>query len=265
MPLGDFEREVLRLLAAQRNPDSFIAGATVLHQAADSPRASQDVNVFHDLPEQLLAAYEADAAALRQAGYQVEPVGRVQADFRRAIVRKGARETKIEWVQDSAFRFFPIEPDPELGWRLNFWDAATNKVLAMAGRQKIRDYLDCLFLHQRHLHLGALTWAAAGKDPGLTPEFILDWALRGNQFRPEDLADVRLAEPVDLVATKQLWMTAVNDARNQVARLPASELGCLYLDATGKPVCPDPASPEFPKLTRHYGSVKGAWPRIVES
>jgi hypothetical protein len=38
----------------------------------------------------------------------------------------------------------------------------------------------------------------------------------------------------------------------------------LYLDATGKPVCPDPASPEFPKLTRHYGSVKGAWPHIVE-
>ena len=73
------------------------------------------------------------------------------------------------------------------------------------------------------------------------------------------------AEPVDLVATKQLWMTAVNDARNQVARLPASELGCLYLDATGKPVCPDPAAPEFPRLTRHYGSVKGAWPRIVES
>ena len=39
----------------------------------------------------------------------------------------------------------------------------------------------------------------------------------------------------------------------------------LYLDAAGKPVCPDPASPEFPKLTRHYGSVKGASPRIMES
>jgi hypothetical protein len=26
MPLGDFEREVLRVLAANRNPDSFIAG-----------------------------------------------------------------------------------------------------------------------------------------------------------------------------------------------------------------------------------------------
>jgi hypothetical protein len=49
-----------------------------------------------------------------------------------------------------------------------------------------------------------------------------------------------------------------------IARLPPDEVGCLYLNASGKPVCPDPDSPEYPKLTRHFGSVKGAWPRIVE-
>lgn len=264
MPLGDFEREVLRLLASNRNPDSFVAGATVLHQMADTPRRSEDVDVFHDLPEALLKAYETDSTTLLAAGFEVELVGRVQPEFRRAIVRRGGLQTKIEWVQDAAFRFFPVEPDLELGWRLNFWDAATNKVLAMAGRQKLRDFLDCLYLHERHLHLGALVWAAGGKDPGLTPEFILDWALRGNRFFPEDLADVRLGKPIDLVATKKAWFAAVQESREWVARLSASELGCLYLDASGKPVCPDPASPEFPKLTRHYGSVKGAWPRIVE-
>jgi hypothetical protein len=265
MPLGNFEREVLRVLAANRNPDSFIGGATVLHQAADSPRRSQDVDVFHDAPELLLAAYEADVAALQKAGFQVEPVGRVQPEFRRALVAREGTQTKIEWVQDAMFRFFPIEPDAELGWRLNFWDAATNKVLAMAGRQKIRDFLDTLFLHEQHLHLAALVWAAAGKDPGLTPEFILDWALRGNQFRPEDLADVRLEKPFDFVAMKERWIGIVHESRVLIAGLPAAELGCLYLNAAGKPVCPDPAAPEFPKLTRHYGSIKGAWPRIVES
>jgi hypothetical protein len=265
MPLGNFEREVLRVLAANRNPDSFTGGATVLHQAADSPRRSQDVDVFHDAPELLLAAYEADVAALRKSGFHVEPVGRVQPEFRRALVARNETQTKIEWVQDAMFRFFPIEPDAELGWRLNFWDAATNKILAMAGRQKIRDFLDTLFLHEQHLHLAALVWAAAGKDPGLTPEFILDWALRGNQFRPEDLADVRLEKPFDFVAMKERWIGIVHESRALIARLPAVELGCLYLDAAGKPVCPDPASPEFPKLTRHYGSLKGAWPRIVES
>jgi hypothetical protein len=265
MPLGNFEREVLRVLAANRNPDSFIGGATVLHQAADSPRRSQDVDVFHDAPELLLAAYEADVTALRKSGFHVEPVGRVQPEFRRALVARNETQTKIEWVQDAMFRFFPIEPDAELGWRLNFWDAATNKILAMAGRQKIRDFLDTLFLHEQHLHLAALVWAAAGKDPGLTPEFILDWALRGNQFHPEDLVDVRLEKPFDFVAMKERWIGIVHESRALIAQLPAAELGCLYLDAAGKPVCPDPASPEFPKLTRHHGSMKGAWPRIVEN
>lgn len=241
MPLGDFEREVLRPLAANRNPDSFVGRATVLHQGTDTLRRSEDIDIFHDLPEALQGACEADTAVLQQAGLNVE------------------------WVQDAAFRFFPVEPDLDLGWRLNFWDAATNKVLAMAGRQKIRDFLDCLYLHERHLHLGALVWASAGKDPGLTPEFILDWALRGNRFFPEDLADVRLGKPIDLVATKQAWFGAVQEARSLVARLPAADLGCFYLDSAGHPVCPNPDAPGFAQLTRHFGTPKGTWPRIAEN
>jgi hypothetical protein len=264
MPLGDFEREVLRLLAANRNPDSFVGGATVLHQGPESLRASRDIDVFHDTAESLAGCAAGDKAALQAAGYAVEP-GSQEASFHRALIRRGGQETKIEWVQDSAFRFFPVEPDLELGWRLNFWDAATNKVLALVGRQEFRDYLDALYLHDRHLHLGALAWAAAGKDPGFTPELIANWARRGNKFRPEDLREVRLSQPFDLVAGKQKWLTAWAEAEALFERLPLAEMGCLYLDRAGKPVCPDPATPEFPKLKRHFGSLKGAWPRIVES
>lgn len=127
MPLGDFEREVMRTLAGGRNPDSFVAGGTVLHQAADSPRRSQDVDLFHDTTEALAQAFESDVATLRAAGFEVESVGHTQAEFHRAMIRRGGQETKIEWVHDSAFRFFPVERDLELGWRLNFWDAATNR------------------------------------------------------------------------------------------------------------------------------------------
>jgi hypothetical protein len=79
--------------------------------------------------------------------------------------------------------FFPIEPDAELGWRLNSWDAATNKILAMAGRQKIRDFLDTLFLHQQHLHLAALVWAA-GKDPGRRCTALMRSAFHRNVPKP---------------------------------------------------------------------------------
>ena len=64
---------------------------------------------------------------------------------------------------------------------------------------------------------------------------------------------------------KERWLEASAAALTLIPRLPSDEVGCLYLDAAGKPVCPDPGSSDFPKLTRHYGSVKGTWPRIVEA
>src|SRR5947207_12391429 len=118
MPLGDFEREVMRSLAAGRHPDSFVAGGTVLHQAPDSPRRSEDVDLFHDTVEALEVAYQSDLSTLQTAGFEVEPVGRSQAELHRAIVRRANQQSKLEWVQDSAFRFFPVERDIELGWRL---------------------------------------------------------------------------------------------------------------------------------------------------
>lgn len=264
MPLRDFEREVLRILAANRDPDSFVAGATVLHKWPESSRSSQDIDLFHDTRERLRQAFEADVSTLRQAGFEVESAGQLHDDFHRAFVRRGDQSTKVEWAYDSAFRFFPVERDLDLGWSLNFWDAATNKILALVGRQTIRDYLDCLYLHEHHLHIGALAWAAAAKDPGLSPELIIDWAARGNRFRTEDLAEVRLSKPVDLREAKKTWLVALEEGRELIEKLPPHEVGCLYLDDERTPVRPDPNSLNFAKLTRHYGSIKGAWPRVVE-
>jgi hypothetical protein len=238
----------------------------VLHQAPDSPRASADIDVFHDTAPAVHDAVTRDTGTLLAAGYEVRILNR-QKSFCRGIVSKGPLVTKLEWVQDSAFRFFPVEPDVQLGWRLNFWDVATNKVLAFCSREKLRDWLDVIYLHQRHLCLGALVWAAAAKDPGLTPEFLLDAARRFVRFpvEPRQWEAVGVALPPDLVQFKQQFLAVVDEAAARVEQLPPVEMGCLYLDRTGKPVCPDPAAPDFPKLTRHFGSVKGAWPRIVEN
>jgi hypothetical protein len=43
-------------------------------------------------------------------------------------------------------------------------DLAVNKVLALAGRDEPRDLLDTLYQHREVLCLGALCWAACGKD-----------------------------------------------------------------------------------------------------
>lgn len=84
----------------------------------------------------------------------------------------------------------------------------------------------------------------------------LEWAL--------DVADVRLEQPLDLVAAKQEWFEAVQGARQLVSRLPARDLGCLYLDASGRPVCPDPDAPGFDALRRHRGTLRGPLARMIE-
>jgi hypothetical protein len=107
--------------------------------------------------------------------------------------------------------------------------------------------------------------ATVAKDPGLSPEAIIRWGGRQAVYRPDDRADLTLMEPVTLPQLKEQWLEASSAALELIARLPLDEVGCPYLDRTGKPVCPDPATPEFPKLARHFGGVKGAWPRIVEN
>ena len=71
-----------------------------------------------------------------------------------------------------------------------------------------------------------------------------------------------LTQPVDLRELKQQWLAARERAEHLFDQLPSEELGCLYLDVENKPVTPDPASPDFPNWTRHFGSVRGAWPKI---
>lgn len=62
MPLTKLQFYVLRILAAQRSPDSYIAGGIALN--IDGPRFSEDVDIFQDSEERLVAAAEADGAAL---------------------------------------------------------------------------------------------------------------------------------------------------------------------------------------------------------
>ena len=263
MPLTPFQSETLRLLAASRSPESFLAGGTVLNAGDDSPRYSKDLDIFHDVETSVGTSAETDAATLRQAGYEVEWLLR-QPLFQRAEVVRGGNRLLIEWVFDSAFRFFPVERDELAGWRLNLYDAATNKMLALMGRGEPRDYLDVLFFHQHHLSMGALCWASAGKDPGVNPFMILQECQRTTHFRPEQFRDLRLVTPLDLQAWKKMWIQGSREAEQLLQHLPAEEVGCLYLEAGGKPVTPDPAAAEFPALRRHFGSVRGAWPVIRE-
>ena len=168
MPLTAFQSEVLTVLAANRSEESHFAGGVVLHAAPDSARFSHDFDIFHEAAEEVARASDADAASLRAAGYAVAPVvgdWQKPGTFRKAHVSLGSNSVEIDWAADSAFRFFPIERDPLLGWRLHLFDMATNKALALCARTETRDYVDIVELH-KIFPLPAIVWAACGKDPG---------------------------------------------------------------------------------------------------
>ena len=151
-------------------------------------RWSDDVDVFHDAEEAVILSSERDVQTLTQAGYSVRQDLWTPA-FRRAWVARAQDGVKLEWCQDSAWRFFPIEPDELLGWRLHRFDALTNKALAMAGRAETRDLVDLVANAAEH-PLHAVCWAACAKDPGYNPLLLLNQMQRNSRVNPAELREM---------------------------------------------------------------------------
>ena len=170
MPLTKIQSEILRLLASHRDPESYVAGASALNR--DAPRYSGDIDIFHDREERVGQAAEADAILLQEYGYGLEWQRR-QPTIYTVLASRSGEKTKLEWVVDRDFRFFPTMRDDTFGYVLHSIDLATNKVGAAYGRQEPRDVVDLLTIHERILPLGAVIWAAAGKALGSRQKELL--------------------------------------------------------------------------------------------
>lgn len=141
-------------------------------------------------------------------------------------------------------------------------DVATNKVLALAGRNEPRDYVDVHYIMDTILSLGPLVWASTAKDPGFSPLSLLEMLKRRGQYRAEEIERLELAVPLDLEALKRTWLRAVERAEAFILSRPASEAGCLYYrDADGTFVEPSgETSLEKQGLVPHYGRAEGVLP-----
>lgn len=262
VPLTPYQEEVARLLSANRTFDSYLAGGAAIHLEPQTTRYSNDLDYFHDSAERVAEAFTLDRACLSGAGHDVA-IEMSLPGYVRATVTKGETSTKVEWAHDSAWRFMPTVRHDLAGYTLHPIDLAINKLLALAGRDEPRDYLDILDLHRCTLPIGALCWAAAGKDPGYTPFALLDILRRRGKYQPEDFARLRLTEPVNLPALKAYWAAALADADEFIRSRPPAEVGCLYYSPRlSRFVVPgaDGADDAVP----HYGRPGGVLPRIVE-
>ena len=96
MPLSKVQIEVLRLLASLY-----------------AIRYSGDIDVFRDREERVAAAALNDAQVLAAAGYRVSWLRQLPLIYT-AEVTQGDASTRLEWVVDSDFRFFPTMRDENL-------------------------------------------------------------------------------------------------------------------------------------------------------
>lgn len=258
VPLTEAQEAVLAAIWRNRDESSHLAGATAIHAGADSIRYSGDLDLFHDSEKAVADAFEKDNTALEAAGFSVEPL-LSQPGFIRARVRADRHTILVDWAHDSIWRFMPTIPLQGIGHVLHPVDLAVNKVLALGGRDEARDWIDVLFLDKEILSLGAMVWAAVGKDPGMNPDMLLDLLSRKGKFRPRDLERLILAETLDLEALHAQWSRSLDAAKSFVDSRPPAEAGRLYVNPADGGFFTPSADADY---RLHEPSPGGVLPRV---
>ena len=223
----------------------------------ESGRYSDDIDIFNDVLERVELAALMDAEALTASGLTVIWIRRGPGFFS-ATVADGGDTTKVEWVHDSDFRFYPAVPDDVFGYMLHPVDLAVNKVAAAADRSVARDMIDLLTVHDRVLALGTAVLAAVGRAVGWTPEGMLAEIRRHvSSISREDYAQLATSAPFDIDAAVVRLRAIIGEADVFVRRMPPGCEGMLFL-LDGHPVQPDPA--HLDRYRRHAGKRRGHWP-----
>jgi len=258
VPLSELQTAILKLLASHRDPESYVAGSTPLNREA--PRYSGDIDVFHDREELVARVAAEDAAVLAGHGYTLQWQRREAAIYT-VLVQRSGQATKLEWVVDSDFRFFPTMRDEMFGYVLHPVDLAMNKIMAAAGRREVRDLVDLVTIHQTILPLGAVIWAAVEKAPGFTPEGLIAEIRRNSSYSSMEWRALMTSEPLDPKDILQRLRLALDEAEAFVMNMPTGKAGLLFLKS-GRVVQPDPA--RLHDYQTHAGQRRGQWPSSAE-
>ena len=270
MAVTKFQADVLKRIADSRikSGETYVAGGLALNYQLKAPRLSHDIDVFNSSLEALRAAYDCDSATLRAAGFAVETKRDFPSFVEATVADANGDKTAIQWVSDSAYRFFPLLEDDLIGLTLHPFDLATNKLLALMGREVPRDWVDVITCHERLQPLPYLAWAACGKDLGYSPAFILDMAMRVRYVQEELDAAIESEEPLDAACLCQKWHEMIAAARNTIRLIPAEEAGKAVLTKDGELFRGTDeeflAALSAGEIVFHEGHLGGAWPRIVE-
>jgi hypothetical protein len=232
MPLTAIQSEILKAISGNRSPESHIAGGIALNFAPGSPRFSEDIDIFHDVEEAVVKASDLDVRCLESAGFIVHRQMWTPL-FRRITASKLGESVKVEWAQDSAWRFFEIQRDSVLHWKLHPFDALTNKALAMAARAETRDLVD-LVSHTSGINpLHTVVWAACAKDAGFTPLSLLEWMRRNARIDATVLKEMGVSVAAIELKTRWLELAELTEVNINEAAHAGIEPGVVFVGPDG--------------------------------
>ncbi len=261
MPLTQFQKKLAKLLSVSRSEDSYLAGGAALHSKENSLRYSQDLDYFHDSENRVSTAFASDQKILEENNYKYT-IEIHQPGYIRVIVTKKNESTKIEWAFDSAWRFLPVIADNELGYVLDPIDLSINKLLALAGRDEPRDFLDVIYSHQKILPFPSQLWAACGKDPGFNPVSLLELIKRRGKYQQDAFEKLNLNVKVDLQELKTTWLNILAEAESFIKKAPSGHLGCLFYSKTQRKFILPDFEDSTQEFTPHFGKLYGVLPRV---
>jgi hypothetical protein len=244
-----------------------VAGGAALNELLHAPRLSRDIDLFHDTESALDASWNADRELLVSNGFTVKAL-RERSSFVEAEVIRAGDSVLLQWVRDSAYRFFPLLEHRELGLVLHPFDLATNKVLALVGRLEVRDWVDVVECSERLQPMGYLAWAACGKDPGFSPLAILEQASRSAHYSAAEVASLAFeGSAPDAADLSRRFRAALSEASAIIEQLPEAQLGRCVTDERGNLYAGNALALRdalgTEQLRYHSGSIRGAWPTIV--
>ena len=269
MALTDFQCELLRLLAQNRidNPESYVAGGLALNHRLGTPRLSRDVDIFHDSKDAMRRSWAADRKTLEAFGCEVRPLRELEY-FIEAEVAKDGRRMEIQWGTDGAYRFFPLQRDPVVGFILHPIDLAANKLAALVGCTEPRDWIDVITATKELQPLPYLLSAACGKDPGFSPTSMLEYVARRHYNQVEIDAKISPAGVYNAAELCRYWHEMVDRTRDDLVEFPRSEAGKAVLDQNGHPFRGDASALKEAlaagEVVFHEGTIGGAWPTIID-
>lgn len=195
-----------------------------------------------------------DARILQAAGYDITWLRQLPLIYTAEIKHEDA-STRLEWVIDSDYRFFPTMRDVTFGYVLHPVDLAMNKAMAAAGRREVRDLVDLIAVHEKILPLGAVIWAAVEKSPGFTPEGLIAEIRRNSHHPAAEWCALASSEPLDPQIVLADLRAALDAAEAFVTRMPTDRSGLLFLQGVAV-VQPDPERLE--SYRTHSGQRRGS-------